>query len=967
MLALRLFACSFLLFASFFLTAQPADSGKEEHLADSARVAGFQRALAWYKQDSFAMSRAVVDSLAHDAAGNLIVDSLSGLAYHLAGMSYYQTYDDINAVPQYIRAIRIRDACFGAPHIDQAHTRYNLANSLQWLGRPDTATYLLREAIDIYDQLPQKDTTNWLRSLKLLGVIAQENNDRELTRNTILAMVSLLEEFSRPTPIDQYQMYYDAADAFEYLGQREDAILYAGKAAAAARLLASPSQEADAVNIAGNNHRKTGAYPAARKAHLRALELLGKEAEKPSSFHITYNHLAQVALAEGKHQEALDFLTAAAAYPSNPEFPAMAADWPLLKAAVLEAMGNDDAALNQYEAGMKALAGNGVQGNEGALRMVPDSIIDLHFAINLYTRRADLHARNGRFEAALADMEETFLLQDRQREGVSSDGSRYALSAEVWPWYDRAIGLHYDLYKKDGSESHLWQAFRLSESARAYSQLAALGRQKMAMGRREQDLRRNIARLERAAVANPALEVERAEQQLRLELLLRTEYGKEAPTPAPPEKDDLVAYLGRHHAGLVEYHLGKERGFRFYLRPTGELEVRLLPPADSLRQLTEDWIAAISESAYQIKSLRTEAEQNALDRKFLTYGKVLHDYLIPESEASGDAPEQFVLVPDGALHFLPFAALPAGNPAVPVDYGKLEYLGDQVELQLAFSVRYLLELESKPAGEFSTDLLAFGPSFRGSASATELSQARGARADRVLVTSEGANLPGLLPLANNRAEVEAISKLVPRNKVFLSEAATRQAFLRELGDQRILHLSSHGMVNATDPNLSFIAFSQSGDRVAENELLFFNDLSFLPLNAQLVVLSACETSLGPVVPGETVLSLGNAFAAAGAESTLSSLWQVDDAATEQLMVAFYRNLADGHSRAEALATATSEVRASQTFAHPYYWSAMVLHGASGPVKIAKRRGWWVAFPLVLVLLSALFVVRMNQKAKKRPT
>ncbi|MEM9928247.1 MAG: tetratricopeptide repeat protein, partial [Bacteroidota bacterium] len=179
------------------LAAEPADKLAATAKASGAlRVLQFKRALNWYSQDSFARCRITIDSLAHDPQGGPIIDSLSGLAYHMAGMSYYQVYDDINAIPQYLRAIKIRDACYPDLHIDQAHTRYNLANSLHWIGRPDTATFLLREAIDIYDNLPRKDTTNWLRSIKLLGVIAKESNDPALTRNTTLAMVDLLGRFT---------------------------------------------------------------------------------------------------------------------------------------------------------------------------------------------------------------------------------------------------------------------------------------------------------------------------------------------------------------------------------------------------------------------------------------------------------------------------------------------------------------------------------------------------------------------------------------------------------------------------------------------------------------------------------------------------------------------------------------------------------------------------------------------------
>ncbi|MEM6771361.1 MAG: tetratricopeptide repeat protein, partial [Bacteroidota bacterium] len=254
----------------------------EAMLATNDRRAGqFKRALGWYRQEDYPTCRRVIDSLAHNEAGNLIVDSLSGLAYHLAGMSYYQLYDDVNAVPNYLRAISIRDRCYADLHNDQAHTRYNLANSMHWLGRPDTATLLLREAIDIYDQLERKDSTNWLRSLKLLGVIALESNDAELVENATVAMVNLLDAMRAPTLVDQYEVRFDAAKNFLHLKQYDASIREAKAAIAAGYAMRAivPDKEAvslaaDAVNTTASNYFFQGDFRKAEVYYQRSIHLL---------------------------------------------------------------------------------------------------------------------------------------------------------------------------------------------------------------------------------------------------------------------------------------------------------------------------------------------------------------------------------------------------------------------------------------------------------------------------------------------------------------------------------------------------------------------------------------------------------------------------------------------------------------------------------------------------------------------
>ncbi|MDH3212245.1 MAG: CHAT domain-containing protein, partial [Myxococcales bacterium] len=100
---------------------------------------------------------------------------------------------------------------------------------------------------------------------------------------------------------------------------------------------------------------------------------------------------------------------------------------------------------------------------------------------------------------------------------------------------------------------------------------------------------------------------------------------------------------------------------------------------------------------------------------------------------------------------------------------------------------------------------------------------------------------------------------------------------------------------------------------------------------KLVVLSACETGLGDVAVGEGVYGLRRALVIAGAESQLASLWKVDDMATQEMMTAYYRRLARGEGRGEALRQTQLELLQSSRWSHPYYWASFIPIGAWGPL------------------------------------
>ncbi len=143
-----------------------------------------------------------------------------------------------------------------------------------------------------------------------------------------------------------------------------------------------------------------------------------------------------------------------------------------------------------------------------------------------------------------------------------------------------------------------------------------------------------------------------------------------------------------------------------------------------------------------------------------------------------------------------------------------------------------------------------------------------------------------------------------------------------LADYRVLHLALHGYVDTDYPDRSALVFAPGNDKT-DDGMLQIREIRDLHLNARLVTLSACDTGVGPV--GEDgVANIVNAFIEAGADSVVSTLWELEDHATEQLMAAFYRNLAKGESKSDALRDAQRELL-RQGYS-PFYWASFELVG-----------------------------------------
>jgi CHAT domain-containing protein len=190
---------------------------------------------------------------------------------------------------------------------------------------------------------------------------------------------------------------------------------------------------------------------------------------------------------------------------------------------------------------------------------------------------------------------------------------------------------------------------------------------------------------------------------------------------------------------------------------------------------------------------------------------------------------------------------------------------------------------------------------------------------------------GLRRLLFSRDEAEAILAVTQQPSVLkaLDFQANRSLVMSdELGQYRFVHFSTHGLLDSLHPELSGLVLSlvdKAGE--AQEGFLRLHEIYNLRLGAELVVLSACQTGLGEEVRGEGLIGLTRGFMYAGAKRVVASLWQVDDAATAELMKRFYRGMMQEKlPPAAALRAAQIEMLKKKHWQSPYYWGAFVLQG-----------------------------------------
>jgi CHAT domain-containing protein len=191
----------------------------------------------------------------------------------------------------------------------------------------------------------------------------------------------------------------------------------------------------------------------------------------------------------------------------------------------------------------------------------------------------------------------------------------------------------------------------------------------------------------------------------------------------------------------------------------------------------------------------------------------------------------------------------------------------------------------------------------------------------------------LCPLPEAETEVNSISKTFSstNNKIFIGREASEKSFKALAPQYSTIHLATHGVLDNRQPLYSHLLLTRTEGDVENDGLLEAREIMNMKLNADLAVLSACDTANGRISPGEGVMGMSWAFFLAGTRSMLVSQWKVNSSSTSQLMMNFYKTLERPNSRskdkkAEALRQAALALMKNQQYRHPFYWAAFVMVG-----------------------------------------
>jgi CHAT domain-containing protein len=316
--------------------------------------------------------------------------------------------------------------------------------------------------------------------------------------------------------------------------------------------------------------------------------------------------------------------------------------------------------------------------------------------------------------------------------------------------------------------------------------------------------------------------------------------------------------------------------------------------------------------------------------------------------------KKIIIIPDGVLFNLNFEIL---TPQRIASFKELAGKSLLAEYTISYQYSMLLIDNGATVTNIENNFVAFAPGFFDELKADYGSSRKDSmEMDRSYLY--------LLPQPFSFSLAKKIKQQWGGN-AFLSHQSTENTFKANAGNHKIIHIGTHAESNNDRPEFSRLIFAKNTSD--EDNSLFVGEIYNCNLTSNLTTLSACETGKPGFQEGEGMISLAHAFNYAGSESMLTGLWKVDEQASAILLEAFYKNLANGFSKDEALRQAKLSYlqNTNGRMLAPQYWAGLIIMGDISPIDLKQQSSFWLfLLPGILLLLAGgYFIFRKKTKGR----
>jgi len=567
-------------------------------------------------------------------------------------------------------------------------------------------------------------------------------------------------------------------------------------------------------------------------------------------------------------------------------------------------------------------------------------------ALYFTTEKAKFHYEefeNSNLDQALLDAFEYFEISENLIRNIRNDlnakTSKTELAQQTKDVIEGAIQSAYQLYNKTGNTNYVDKAFQFSEKNKALELLEKISNERAigitalpdSLVKKESHLSLRISQLEKIKLQNALqdtlpkqivseldeLYIEKNQLVNKLERNYPAYYNIKY-NEQVLNIQDLQATLNKNQA-ILEFYEGRKT---IYLLAISKDYKNIFPISKSDNySIAFDSLSVIISRPPKSKLARQEYKQ------FISYSKLLYDTLLREAlSALGPQITSLSITADGNLNVLPFEILLEDHSSqVGYNLSSIEYLIEKYTINYQYSLTHSSSVTNDQEINYGTDFLGFAPTFDNNSQG-------------LTRNCEEHQLENLLC---NDQELLSIAPIFD-HKVFIGKEATVEQFNRYASEARIVHLATHTCLNPVHSVLNKLYLSD-GD-------FSMLDLNNLKINAELAVLSACNSGIGDFIAGD---------------GTLMSLWSIDDCATSDFMKIYYNKLKASQPKDIALQNAKLEfIRTAPTEKqHPFYWASFIAYGNMQALEFSNKN-FYTLGGSIIGLLGLLWLLARVYVSKK---
>jgi len=927
--------------------------------------------IATYKLSVLAVREATADDRAHVAAENAFAEA------------YVKLRPQRTAAARTAAITKCQEAL---SFFHSAHDQYREALILNLLGILNAESSEFRKAVEYFKQAvplfrlvkdPYGETTalNFLGGMyDVLGelqmalsnygqalLLARDRKDQNAEAfilNNIGKINNDLDDWQKA--IDYYQQtlkvvrvngnkrleaisLHNIGIAYSGLGELEKTLTYLDQSLALRRSIGDKGGEADTLTNIGSTYARLGQSEKAIAFYSEALPLRLKLGDRLGEG-ITLDYMGMAYSSIGQPEKALEFHQRA-----------------LERYRESGSRRNEGAALGNigHVYGLLGDPQKAFDFHNQAL-MVFRTLGDRENEASVLEELARAERGRGNVEAARKFIDETLALREALRSQVTSQQLRSSYLSTRQDAYQFYIDLLMELQRHKPSGGYDAEALRISEKSRARSLAEMLNEAHADIRKgisadvlaREREIKQLLNakaqrqiqlkaqkgnQMEIATLDKEISALEDEYQQVQIAIRQASPAYAALTQPQPLSAKEIQQQLDPDSV-LLEYSLGEERSYLWVVSPDATKTYELPKQADIEKVARQVYDSLTARSV--VKGLETpEQRQERIaqaDKQFQESAGQLSQMVL-EPAASEFGTKRLIVVPDGVLQYVPFAALTVGSGLT--NYRPIIQDHEIVSLPSAsaLAVQRRNLANRKPAAKtlavIADPVFSLDDSRLKTARSVPVRQALPANETRIIEHLSD-NTTGQLSIRRlpfTRQEADQILAVAPSasNLKLLDFRANRSLVTSgELSKYRYIHFATHGYLDSSRADLSAIVLSLVDEKGnPEDGFLRALDLYNLNLPAELVVLSACETGLGKDVKGEGLVGLTRGFMYAGARRVIVSLWNVNDKATALLMERVYAGMLKTHKTpAAALRAAQIEMFKQKQWQSPYYWAGFVLQG-----------------------------------------